>query len=78
MSESSNDEFVESDSGMSDNEPDQKVPQNKKLKLKVPQEKKLNQDSDDSSNSDDDQKTKASPPPKKRKTLQDYLNEKVT
>lgn len=76
MSESSDDNFSDLDSDVSD-----EAHQNKKVlengKRKVPLKKKSKEDSDDSSDNDSDDVPTAPQPVKKRKTLQDYLNEKV-
>ena len=76
MSESSDDNFSDSDSGVSE-----EAPPNKKViengKRKVALKKKSKEDSDNSSDNDSDDVTTVSQPVKKRKTLQDYLNEKV-
>jgi hypothetical protein len=76
MSESTSEDF--SDSGSDGNEEQEvaetsaKLPENKR-KLKV--DSKQRDESSDSSDSDDDEKSPE--PVKKRKTLQDYLIEKV-
>lgn len=79
MSESTSEDFSDADSDVSQEE----KPTNKKVaengKRKVLQKKKGQEpDSDDDSTEDDNNELETAPQPvKKRKTLQDYLNEKV-
>lgn len=76
MSETSDDDFGGSDSSMSEVEqPDEKVPISEKRK--VLQQNKTKEGSDDSSENDSDDEPTTPQPIKKRKTMQDYLNEKV-
>lgn len=75
MSESTSEDFSDSDSDVSqDEKPKQKAAPQGKRKVQ-----KKQQDSDDSdSDSDGDEEVESKPQPvKKRKTLQDYMNEKV-
>lgn len=71
MSESSSEDFSDSDSDVSQEEKPKAAENGKR---KVVQKKNSKLDSDDSS---DDEPETAPQPVKKRKTLQDYLNEKV-
>lgn len=76
MSESTSEDFSDSDSDVSqDEKPKQKaVPQGKR---KVQKKQQDSDSSDDDSDGDDEVEAKPQPV-KKRKTLQDYMNEKVT
>lgn len=76
MSESTSEDFSDSDSDVSqDEKPKQKaVPQGKR---KVQKKQQDSDDSDDDSDGDDEAESKPQPV-KKRKTLQDYMNEKVS
>lgn len=80
MSESTSEDFSDSDSEVSEKELIKE-----KASIKVPEKRKnaKSESSDDSDNengsddSDDEEVSKKPNPPKKRKTLQDYLIEKV-
>lgn len=76
MSESSSEDFGESDSDVSQEETPNKSNENGKRKV-LPKKVSKSEDSDDDS-SDDDQTNQKPQPVKKRKTLADYLNEKVS
>lgn len=83
MSESSSDDFNDSGSdGSSDevqgNEPSKKPVFLEQKKRKVLQKKKPKDEEDSSDRDDSDEADTAPQPVKKRKTLQDYLNDKVS
>lgn len=76
MSESTSEDFSDSDSEVSEEE--QKSVEKVAEKRKIDDSKDENEKSDDSdSDSDEEDSKKAPEPVKKRKTLQDYLIEKV-
>lgn len=75
MSESTSEDFSDSGSDESPEEkPNKKVAENGKRKVL---QKKKGQETDSDSSDDDNELETAAQPIKKRKTLQDYLNEKV-
>lgn len=74
MSETSSEDFSDSDSDVSQDEEPEKTVENGKRKVLEKKSKAKN--TEDSNDSSDDQES-APQPVKKRKTLQDYLNEKV-
>lgn len=74
MSESSDEDFSDSDSVKSEQEEPKKIVVNGKRKVA---QKNGSKSSDDSSDNESVEQATAPKPVKKRKTLQDYLNEKV-